>query len=146
LGGFKLVQSSEAGMLSEVQRSARQKKWIVFWGWDPHPMNLQMKLTYLTGGDAIFGANFGEAKVFTLTANDYLERCPNSGKLINNLEFNTEMESHLMADIMDKTKPDEAAKKYLKKNPQVLNKWLDGVKTFDGKDGLTAVKTYLEKS
>ena len=35
------------------------------------------------------------------------------------------------------------AKDYLKKNPQVLDAWLAGVKTYDGKDGLPAVKAYL---
>ena len=39
--------------------------------------------------------------------------------------------------------PAEAAKAYLKKNPQVLDPWLAGVKTFDGKDGQPAVKAYL---
>lgn len=143
LGDFKLVQSSEAGMLSEVQRDVRQKKWVVFLGWEPHPMNLQMKLTYLTGGDTVFGPNFGEAKVYTLVATDYMERCPNAGKLVSNLEFNTDMENHLMASIMDKAEPNSVAKAYLKKNPQLLDKWLTGVKTFDGKDGLPAVKKYL---
>ena len=143
LGGFKLVQSSEAGMMSEVQRAFRQKKMIVFVGWEPHPMNIQFKLTYLSGGDSVFGPNYGEAKVYTLVATDYLERCPNAGKLVSNLEFNTDMESRLMIPIMAKENPSTAAKEFLKKNPQVLDKWLLGVKTVDGKDGLPAVKAYL---
>jgi glycine betaine/proline transport system substrate-binding protein len=53
------------------------------------------------------------------------------------------MENHLMASIMDKAEPNSVAKAYLKKNPQLLDKWLAGVKTFDGKDGLPAVKKYL---
>lgn len=143
LGGFKLVQSSEAGMMSEVTRAVRQKKKIVFVGWEPHPMNIEFKISYLSGGDAVFGANFGEAKVYTLVATDYLDRCPNAGKLVSNLQFSTDMESRLMIPIMAKVNPSTAAKDYLKKNPQVLDKWLIGVKTVDGKDGLPAVKTYL---
>jgi len=42
LGGFKLVESSEAGMLAAVGRAARNEKPVVFFGWKPHPMNLSM--------------------------------------------------------------------------------------------------------
>src|ERR1700683_4006412 len=51
LGGFKLVESSEQGMLAQVERSYRDKKPIVFLAWDPHPMNMRFDLKYLAGGD-----------------------------------------------------------------------------------------------
>ncbi|MGU7773489.1 choline ABC transporter substrate-binding protein [Burkholderia sp. MR1-5-21] len=143
LGGFKLVESSEAGMLVTVDRAIRDKKWVVFLGWEPHPMNIQISMNYLSGGDASFGPNYGEARVYTLTAPDFIARCPNAGKLVTNLRFTTQLENQLMQSVMNKTKPSEAAKAYLKKNPQVLDPWLAGVKTFDGKDGLPAVKAYL---
>lgn len=143
LGGFKLVQSSEAGMLAEVQRAIRQKKMIVFLGWEPHPMNIQFPITYLNGGDAIYGPSYGEAKVYTLVATDYLERCPNAGKLVSNLVFSTDIENRLMVPIMNKVVPAVAAKDFLKQNPELLNKWLAGIKTYDGKDGLPAVRAYL---
>ncbi|MBN3787294.1 choline ABC transporter substrate-binding protein [Burkholderia sp. Ac-20353] len=143
LGGFKLVESSEAGMLVTVERAIRDKKWVVFLGWEPHPMNIQIGMNYLSGGDASFGPNYGEARVYTLTAPDFIARCPNAGKLVTNLRFTTQLENQLMQAVMNKTKPAEAAKAYLKKNPQVLDPWLAGVKTFDGKDGLPAVKAYL---
>lgn len=143
LKGFKMVESSEAGMLAEVQRSARLKKWIVFLGWEPHPMNVQTKMAYLEGGDSVFGPNFGEAKVYTAVATDYQARCPNAAKLIANLEFNTEMENQVMVTILDKTNPVTAARDWLKKNPAVLQKWLVGVTTFDGADGQAAVSKAL---
>ena len=55
-----------------------------------------------------------------------------------------EMENQVMVPIMNKVKPNIAARDYLKKNPGVLDKWLTGVKTFDGKDGLEAVKSALK--
>lgn len=143
LKGFKMVESSEAGMLTEVSRSVKQKKWIVFLGWAPHPMNVQQKITYLSGGDDVFGANYGEAKVYTVTATDLATRCPNVDKLITNLEFSVDMENQVMLPIMAKMVPKVAAKNWLKKNPAALDKWLDGVKTIDGKPGLPAVKKYL---
>jgi glycine betaine/proline transport system substrate-binding protein len=146
LGGFNLVPSSEAGMLVAIRRAIKRKKWIVFLGWEPHPMNVKHDIAYLKGGDTIFGPNYGSARVFTAVAPNYLTRCPNAGRLVRNLTFTTDIENHVMVAIMDKTEPNEAAMAWLKKHPQVLNKWLAGVTTFDGKtDGLAAVKAYLAK-
>ncbi|MDN7752324.1 choline ABC transporter substrate-binding protein [Burkholderia gladioli] len=143
LGGFKLVESSEAGMLVTVERAVRDKKWVVFLGWEPHPMNIQLQMNYLSGGDASFGPNYGEARVYTLTANGFAERCPNAGKLVSNLRFTTEMENQLMLAVVNKTRPADAAKDYIRKHPQVLDGWLSGVKSFDGKDGVATVKAAL---
>ena len=143
LKSFKMVESSEAGMLTEVSRSVKDKKWIVFLGWAPHPMNVQQDIAYLSGGDDFFGPNYGEAKVYTVTSNDLAKRCPNVNKLVTNLEFNVGMENEVMLPIMDKKVPNEAAKAWLAKNPSVLDKWLDGVTTKDGQPGLDAVKKYL---
>ena len=143
LKNFKMVESSEAGMLIELGRAVKQKKWIVILGWEPHPMNVQQKISYLSGGDDVFGPNYGEAKVYTVAANDYAARCPNADKLAGNLQFSTGIENQLMGRIMDKSDPKAAAREWLKKNPEILDKLLAGVKTFDGKDGLPAVKTSL---
>ncbi|MFL9874693.1 choline ABC transporter substrate-binding protein [Paraburkholderia megapolitana] len=143
LGKFKMVESSEAGMLVEVGRAIREKQWIVFLGWEPHPMNVTMKIDYLSGGDDVFGPNYGEAKVFTATPPDYAARCPNAAKLVSNLHFTTAIENHVMVPIMNKTDANKAATDWLKANPQVLDQWLAGVTTLDGKDGLPAVKAYL---
>jgi glycine betaine/proline transport system substrate-binding protein len=144
LKGFKMVESSEAGMLAEVQRATRGNKAIVFLGWEPHPMNIQMKLKYLEGGDAVFGPNLGEAKVFTAIPTTYEARCPNVAALLKNLQFSTGMENTVMLSIVDKAKPMQAAKTYLKKNPRVLDGWLKGVKTFSGQEGLPAVLASLK--
>jgi glycine betaine/proline transport system substrate-binding protein len=106
-------------------------------------MNVQMKIDYLSGGDAVFGPNYGEAKVLTVTPSDYSARCPNVAKLVSNLQFTTDIENHVMLPIMNKTDPNKAAREWLKANPAVLDKWLAGVKTYDGKDGLPAVKAYV---
>lgn len=144
LGDFKIIESSEAGMLSQVDRAARRNKWIVFLGWEPHPMNVKHKLTYLSGGDEVFGANFGAAKVYSTVAPDYFKRCPNAAKLVQNLRFTTDMESKVMASLLDKTPASKAAHDYLLKNPAAYESWLEGVTTIDGKDGLEAVKNYFK--
>ncbi len=144
LGGFELVESSEQGMLAEVQRAARSNKAIVFLGWEPHPMNTNFTLAYLTGGDDVFGPNFGGATVFTNVRKGYLEECPNVGKLLQNLAFTLPMESKVMGGILDDgLEPADAATAWLKANPAPLETWLAGVTTIDGGDGLAAVKAHL---
>ena len=142
--GFKVVESSEAGMLSQVDRAQRRNTAVVFLGWEPHPMNTRFKMKYLTGGDDFFGPNFGQATIFTNTRKGYVQECSNVGQLLKNLVFTLNMESTLMGNVLDdKMKPDAAAKAWLKKNPQVLDTWLAGVTTIDGKPGLEAVKARL---
>jgi glycine betaine/proline transport system substrate-binding protein len=143
LTGFRLIESSEAGMLVEVQRAIDRHKFIVFLGWEPHPMNEKFKMTYLTGGDRVFGANYGGAAVYTVVANGYLDRCPNVGTLIRNLKFALPMESQVMAPILQKRNPVASAQDWLRANPGVLADWLKGVQTFDGKDGTGAVRAFL---
>ena len=144
LGGFELVESSEQGMLSQVERVGRDQKPIVFLGWEPHPMNTRFKLTYLTGGDEVFGPNFGGATVYTNVRKGYLQECPNVGKLLQNLVFALPMESSVMGGILDDgEEPETAAKEWLGDNTGVLDGWLAGVTTFDGGDGLAAVKGAL---
>ncbi|HEX4597330.1 MAG TPA: choline ABC transporter substrate-binding protein [Burkholderiaceae bacterium] len=143
LSGFRLVESSEAGMLIEVQRAIDRHKFIVFLGWEPHPMNERFKMSYLSGGDSAFGANYGGAAVYTVVANGYLQRCPNAGTLIRNLKFELSMESQVMSPILQKRDPVASAQEWLRANPAVLADWLKGVQTFDGKDGTSAVRAYL---
>lgn len=145
LKGFKMVESSEAGMLVEAQRAIRAKRAIVFLGWEPHPMNVQMKMRYLAGGDDVFGPNLGEAKVYTAIPPSYEARCPNVTAFLKNLRFTTDMENQVMGPILNKVKPNLAARNFLQKNPAVLEPWLKGVKTFDGKDALTEVSAALKR-
>ncbi|SFT61641.1 choline ABC transporter substrate-binding protein [Pseudomonas marincola] len=139
LGDFKLVESSEAGMLAAVNRATRSDKPVVFFGWKPHPMNLQFPITYLTGTEDVFGPNDGAATVSTVTAPDYAERCPNANLLLSNLRFTSEQESQLMQPIMDRKKPEDVAREWIKANPEIVSGWLQGVTTFDGKPADSAL-------
>jgi len=140
LGDFKLVESSEQGMLAEVERAFRAHEPIVFLAWDPHPMNMRFDLRYLTGGDATFGPNFGGAAVYTNVRAGYATACPNLGRLLQNLSFTPRGESELMGAILDQHQtPDDAAAAWLEKHPKVLDGWLEGVTTFDGRPAREAL-------
>jgi len=144
LKGFEVKESSEQGMLAQVARATKRDEPVVFLGWEPHPMNANFELTYLTGGDDYFGPNLGGATVYTNTRAGYVDECENVGALLKNLKFSLAMENEIMGAILnDGTDPDEAAIAWMKANPDTVMGWLDGVTTKDGGDAKAAVKAAL---
>ena len=145
LDGFEVVESSEQGMLAEVKKATEDSKPIVFLGWEPHPMNANFKMTYLTGGDDFFGPNLGGATVATNVRAGYVAECPNTGKLLQNLAFTLPMENEIMGGILnDGSDPADAAKAWLAANVAVWTPWLDGVTTKDGGDAVAAMTAALQ--
>ncbi|EKO3924865.1 choline ABC transporter substrate-binding protein [Vibrio metschnikovii] len=146
LGEFSIVESSEAGMLSQIQRSVRRQQWVAFLGWEPHPMNTMVDMVYLSGGDDYFGPNYGGASVHTNVRQNYLNECENVGNFLTNLVFSLESENELMDAILNQNQsPEQAAQQWLQANPETLNRWLDNVTTIDGQPALAAVNLYLSR-
>ncbi|WP_118137904.1 choline ABC transporter substrate-binding protein [Oceanicella sp. SM1341] len=144
LKDFEIVESSEQGMLAQVERMTDREEPIVFLGWEPHPMNANFDMSYLTGGDDYFGPDLGGATVYTNTRAGYVAECPNVGKLLENLKFSLPMENEIMGAILDDGEdPEAAASAWLAANPDTLEPWLDGVTTIDGGDAMAAVKEEL---
>ena len=142
LAGFELVESSEAGMLTEAEKAMKAKDWIIFLGWTPHPVMGEMKIKYLDGmGDSGFGA----ATVLTNVRAGYTGECANVGTLLKNLKFNLGMEGAMMGPVLkDSADPKVTALAWLKANPDAAAAWLKGVTTFDGGDAAAALKAALK--
>ncbi|PIE06761.1 MAG: glycine/betaine ABC transporter substrate-binding protein [Rhodobacterales bacterium] len=145
LEGFEVVESSEAGMLAQVARADKGGKPIVFLGWEPHPMNANFEMGYLSGGDEWFGPDYGGATVHTNTRAGYAEECPNVGTFLGNLSFSLAMENEIMGAILnDGEDPADAARVWLAANPQAWTPWLEGVTAADGSDAAAAVAAALK--
>ena len=143
--GIDIVESSEQGMLAQVERADNAGEAIVFLGWEPHPMNAKFQMSYLTGGDDFFGPDLGGATVYTNTRAGYVSECANTGKLLSNLSFTLAMENEIMGAILnDGADPKAAAKAWLAAHSDVLGPWLDGVTTKDGGDAMAAVSAALK--
>ena len=143
LKGYELVESSEAGMLTQAEQAMKKNEWIIFLGWTPHPIMGDMKIAYLDGmGDSGFGA----ATVSTNVRAGYMAQCPNVGKLLSNLKFDLAMEGAMMGPVLkDSADPKATAKTWLKANAAAYAPWLKGVTTVDGKDAAAAVAAALAK-
>ena len=144
LGDWEVMESSEQGMLSQVDREVRRDNWIVFLAWAPHPMNTNFDLEYLEGGDDYYGPNFGGATVSTQVRTGYVAECPQVGKLLNQLTFDVALESEGMGYILEEgMSAQDAALKVIAAHPEMLDTWLDGVKARDGAPALSAVTAEL---
>jgi len=132
LKGFRIVESSEAGMLAELQRAVNRKTPIVFFGWAPHPMNVNFDIQYLTGSNDTLGPQEGAAQVWTVTTPAFGPRCPNVQRLLDQLTFTTASESAMMVSILAGQKPQDMAREWLKNHPQDHQRWTAGVTTYTG--------------
>jgi len=141
LSAVEMIESSEQGMLAQVDRASRKDEPVVFLGWAPHPMNSNFEVTYLTGGEEWFGS---EGDVYTNTRAGYVNECPNVGALLKNLQFTLDMENQIMGAILDDGEDaNDAAAAWLKANPDAISPWLEGVTTKDGGDAMAAVSAAL---
>ena len=142
LSGYQMVESSEAGMLTEAEKAIKNNEWIIFLAWTPHPIMGEMKIHYLDGmGDSGFGA----ASVLTNVRAGYTAECPNVGKLLSNLKFTLEMEGAMMEPVLkDGADPKETARTWLKAHPDAAKAWLQGVTTADGNDAAAALDAALK--
>ncbi len=144
LGDWELVESSEQGMLTQVKKAVQKQDWILFQGWAPHPMNADIPMAYLSGGDEWYGPNYGGATVHTQVRKGYVAECANVGRLLDNLGFTLEFENEGMGYLINEfMSPRDAARKAIAAHPDLLGPWLAGVTTFDGKDGVAAVRDSL---
>ncbi len=143
LAGWEVVASSEQGMLAQVTRAERGQQWIAFLAWEPHPMNANMDITYLSGADDFFGPDYGRASIYTVAREGFAAECPNAATFFRQLTFTVDQENDMMARLAEGTSADQAARAYLTENPQVLDAWLDGVTTLGGEPGLEAVRAEL---
>jgi glycine betaine/proline transport system substrate-binding protein len=143
LGGWEIVESSEAGMLTEAEKAMKNNEWIVFLGWTPHPVMGDMKLHYL---DGVAEAGFGPASVYTDTRAGWAAECPNAGKLASNFKFTLPMVgAGMMSPVLkDGKDPKAVAVEWVKANGDIVNAWLDGVTAFDGGDAKAAVAKAIQ--
>lgn len=148
LKNWKLVESSEQAMLMEVLQSAKRNKWIVFLGWEPHPMNKMIQISYLTDGDLYFGPHEGGATVYINSRKNYSKECPEISKFFSNFNLSIEDEYQMMNMIIDQNiSPNIAAKKWIKNNINKVEKFLVNIKKSNSNYiSIDELKTLIQKN
>lgn len=142
LGDWELVASSEAGMLAQVQKDIANHDWVVWIGWTPHPMTINIDMRFLNGADEYFGPNGGGASVYTVVHPGFAWRCRNVGQFLKNYRFKAREQSRMAKYVLDdRIKELEAGQRLVRRDPDLLQRWFghggmlqDGpVKSRDGK-------------
>ena len=152
MGAFTLQPSSEAGMLTEVQRRVDRGKWAAWLAWAPHPMNVNIDLQFLNGGAEYWGPNQGGANVYTLARKGYAWQCPNIGQFLENYEYTVEEQSRLATYVVnDDMDYAEAGKKLIREHPELLDRWFGQGGTYQTgavttADGAGSARAAVEKA
>lgn len=142
LGTFELIESSLPGMLTHLKRADILNYPVVFLAWEPEPGITQIKPNYLAGEKAVFGT----LDVQTVTRAGYITECQNIGNFLKNFELTIPIANELIGKITtENMSPKTAARDWLKRNPETVALWLNGMTTADGNDPKSALRDYLDK-
>jgi glycine betaine/proline transport system substrate-binding protein len=120
LDDYKLQISSEAGMLTTVDRAMRSEKWFVATSWSPHWMFGKYKLRYLTDPKK----SLGEAEhVDVLARRDFKTENPKVAGFLSRMKLPiADLEAGMFT--AQETSYDEAVAKYIKDHPDQVRAWV----------------------
>jgi len=120
LDDYKLQISSEAGMLTSVDRAMRSEKWFVATSWSPHWMFGKYKLRYLTDPKK----SLGEAEhVDVLARKDFKTENPKVAGFLSRMKLPiADLEAGMFT--AQETSYDEAVAKYIKDHPDQVKAWV----------------------
>jgi glycine betaine/proline transport system substrate-binding protein len=127
---MKLVTSSTAGMLAEVQKKNAAKEPIVFTGWSPHWMNLKYDIVYLDDPKNAQGAFDNSAKITAVVNKDLKSDDPAAYAYLKSISLD-ENQVNEIEDEINKAgadNPEKGAKNWYEKNKDVVKPWVEAAK------------------
>lgn len=144
LGDWQLVDTSTVGMLSAARDSISREEPIVWVGWTPHWMNLELPMRYLEDSKNLFGEGNGASQVLTLMSSDFADDNPNLTAFFKNFTFTAEQQSWMIKAFgLDEKALDTVATTWIEDHPDRVEEMLDGVTTTDGDAAWPVVKEAL---
>jgi glycine betaine/proline transport system substrate-binding protein len=120
LSEYKLQISSEAGMLTTVDRAVRSEKWFVATAWSPHWMFGKYKLRYIADPKK----SLGEAEhVDVLARKDFKTDNPKVAGFLSRMKLPiSDLEAAMFT--AQETSYDEAIDAYIKDHPDQIKAWV----------------------
>jgi glycine betaine/proline transport system substrate-binding protein len=146
LGDWQLVDTSEVGMLTAARDAISRKESIVWVGWTPHWMNLDLPMRYLEDPENLFGENNGESEVLTIMRSEYADAHPNVATFFEEFRFTAEEQSWMIQQFgQEEQDLNAVATQWIHNNRDNVKAMLENVTTRDGKPAWPAVETTLNK-
>jgi len=119
--GYTVVRSSEAAMMSTLDKAYRDKKWIVITGWSPHWMFAKYDLKYLEDSKK----SYGEAEeIHTLANKEFTKKNPEVAKMLKAFKLDDQQIAKLESLINEGMEPEAAAKEWIKTNRALTDSWM----------------------
>lgn len=141
LGDWTLVESSAAGMLSQVKRATRRNDWIVFFAWEPHWMGTVYDFKYLKDTDESGTIAYQKSWVWTVVRSDLPETHPNVYRFFEQFTLTSDIQSEWIYRFKrEKEEPETVAREWIAQNMDTVGTWLEGVSTADGKPAMPVVQ------
>lgn len=128
LDNWKLVTSSEAAMLAELQTAIEKEEPIIVPLWKPHWAFGDMDLKMLEDPKEIYG---GEGdQIYTVARKGLKEDAPRAYKVLEQYDESYEMLEEMMPKVyVDERDPAEVVQEFIDNNPELVAKWLEGIPT-----------------
>ncbi|MGH3094992.1 MAG: glycine betaine ABC transporter substrate-binding protein [Streptosporangiales bacterium] len=124
---MKLVTSSTAGMLTQLQRKYAKKEPIVFVAWSPHWMNTRFDFHYLKDPKDAQGIYNNPSRITTVVNDDLRVRDPVAYTFLKAISLDEHQINQMESEIK-KAGQDEPAKgvhNWLKRNRKLVEPWID---------------------
>lgn len=144
LGDWQVVDTSTVGMLSAAKDAIKNHEPIVWVGWTPHWMNLELPMRYLSDSKDLFGPDNGKSQVLTLMRSDFADGHANLKTFFNQFSFSAEEQSWMIRGFgLEEKSAESVAKQWIHDHPERVETMLEGVTTADGEPAWPAVKQAL---
>jgi len=118
---FKVIQGSEAAMLSALKKAYEKGECIVVTGWTPHWKFAEYDLKFLDDPKL----SYGEAEQLHVLANkDFSNKFPEVAEMLKKFSLNDDQIGSLEALINEGMAPEKAARQWIEDNRELVNSWI----------------------
>jgi len=118
---YELIESSDAGMMSELMASYRKEEPVVVTLWSPHWAFSEYDLKYLEDPKKVYGE---KDNIVYMTRKGFTKDYPEIVKWMDNWEMDDQSLGSLMATINEVGDPEDGATKWIEENRQLVDEWL----------------------
>lgn len=125
LADWNLLTSSSGAMTTALSKAIKNKEEIIVTGWSPHWKFAKYDLKYLDDPKGVYG---GEETINTFVRKGLKEDQPDVYSVLDNFHWTSEDLEAVMLDILNGDDPKDAAKEWIKNNPDKVAEWTKDVK------------------
>ena len=123
---FRVSESDERRMVSELSGAVNRDEWIVVTGWSPHWMWERHSVSFLEDPDGVFG---GEEQIHTMVREGFEDDEPDAYEVLDRIRYEPRDLERIMLWIHDDETGDDygQALRWIETNRSTVDGWVEGV-------------------